>query len=289
MNLMKIDHGRTIVRPIEQADVRSLIRLVDTAWRVHLRIMPVELQAKIEIAPGYLAEDQGGVRGFIIIDPQPMKAALIVAASLRDSWNVKAYLDLLLPRIEQAAVERELNALIFIGNTPWLVNELEVRDFEIREWIVTFERIGTAPPSESLFGPAFIRTAHFSDLSVLSALDELAFDHIWHKSMSDFREALARADSFAVALIDNQIVAYEWCELYEQHAHLTRLAVHPDFQGRGIGAQLLHHAIIEALERGANLITLNTQEKNDRSQALYRRFGFVSTHERLPIMWKDLK
>jgi ribosomal-protein-alanine N-acetyltransferase len=107
--------------------------------------------------------------------------------------------------------------------------------------------------------------------------------------MSDFREALARADSFAVALIDNRIVAYEWCEVYEQHAHLTRLAVHPDFQGRGIGAQLLHHAIIEALERGANLITLNTQEKNDRSQALYRRFGFVSTHERLPIMWKDLK
>jgi ribosomal protein S18 acetylase RimI-like enzyme len=92
-----------------------------------------------------------------------------------------------------------------------------------------------------------------------------------------------------VALVDNQIIAYEWCERHGQHAHLTRLAVHPDYQGRGIGAQLLYQAITDALARGANIITLNTQEHNYRSRALYERFGFVDTKKRMPVLWKDLR
>jgi ribosomal-protein-alanine N-acetyltransferase len=76
--------------------------------------------------------------------------------------------------------------------------------------------------------------------------------------------------------------------LYGQHAHLTRLAVDPANQGHGIGAQLLHQAIIDVLGRGATRITLNTQEYNLRSQQLYERFGFVNTGYRMPVMWQDL-
>ncbi|WP_366057784.1 GNAT family N-acetyltransferase [Oceanicoccus sp.] len=39
---------------------------------------------------------------------------------------------------------------------------------------------------------------------------------------------------------------------------------------------------------GVNLITLNTQENNHRSRALYERFGFVDTKQRIPVLWKDL-
>ncbi len=85
------------------------------------------------------------------------------------------------------------------------------------------------------------------------------------------------------------MVAYEWCEIYKEHAHLTRLAVHPDYQGQGIGAQLLYQAITDALAAGANLMTLNTQENNRRSRALYERFGFVDTRQRIPVLWKDLR
>ncbi len=128
----------------------------------------------------------------------------------------------------------------------------------------------------------------YNDLPTLLTLDRLAFSHIWHKSFGNLSEALAKAASFAVALVDEQIVAYEWCEIYKEHAHLTRLAVHPDYQGHGIGAQLLYQAIIDALDEGADLITLNTQEENHRSRALYERFGFVDTKQRMPVLWKDL-
>src|SRR6185295_4662645 len=113
--------------------------------------------------------------------------------------------------------------------------------------------------------------------------------HIWRKSVGNFNEALASADSFAVAELGGQIVGYEWYERYHKHAHLTRLAVHPAYQSRGIGTQLLHAAITDALANGVNMITLNTQEDNNRSRALYERFGFVYTQQRMPVLWKNLK
>jgi ribosomal-protein-alanine N-acetyltransferase len=288
MNVLGRNREQTRVRPIEQTDLPALLRLIEWAWRVHLRLPPTELRDKIREVPGFLAEDRIGLRGFMIVEPQPTESGLIIAAGLNDSWSVKAYLEALLPALERVMLDLQLPALVHIGHSSWLNEELERHSFAIREWVVTFERLGTQPPAHPALSLAQIRTAHFSDLPALSLLDELAFDHIWHKPFSNFREALAKADSFAVALVEGQIVAYEWCEVYGQHAHLTRLAVHPAYQGRGIGAQLLYQAISDVLEHGANLITLNTQENNARSQALYKRFGFMDTPERIPILQKKL-
>jgi ribosomal protein S18 acetylase RimI-like enzyme len=277
------------VRLIEPADLPGLLRLIERAWRVHLRLPPGELREKTQEMPSFLAEDRVGLRGFMVVEPQPTESGLIIAAGVSDNWNVPAYLEALLPIMEEVLVDLELPALVHIGHSPWLNELLEGRGFRTREWVVTFERVGIEPPARPAVQPAEIRTAHYNDLAALSLLDELAFDQLWHKPISNFREALARADSFAVAMVEERIVAYEWCEVHGEHAHLTRLAVHPAYQGRGIGAQLLYRAISDVLEHGANLITLNTQESNARSQALYKRFGFVNTPERIPVLRKSLK
>lgn len=289
MSLSSSNRQETIVRAVQASDLRRILHLVDTAWRVYLRISPLELRSKINLLPTFVAEDKVGLRGFMMIEPLHLDVALIIGAGLRDSWNVKPYLDLLLPVINRAVKASDGSALVYIGNSTWLIDELAERGFEVREWIMTFERTGVVRPSEPPPPtPAVIRTAHYNDLPALLALDKLAFGHLWHKSGGNFSEALAKADSFAVAILNSKIVAYEWCEVYGRQAHLTRLAVHPDYQGQGLGSQLLYRAITDALERGCSLITLNTQENNFRSQALYQRFGFVYTKQRIPVLWKAL-
>lgn len=288
MHVSLVSRETNRVRAIAPSDVHNILRLVDTAWRIHIRVPPVELGAKIRAMPGFLAEDKGGLRGFIIMEPQRPYTALIIAAGLRDTWSVKPYLDLLLPEIEHVARLEQLPALAHIGNVAWLVDELLARGFKIHEWVLAFERHGVEPPPPAPT-PAWIRSAHYTDLPAILALDGLAFNHIWRKSAGNFSEALANADSFALAEIDGQIVGYTWYERYNRHAHLTRLAVHPASQGRGIGAQLLHRAITDALSNGVNMITLNTQENNYRSRSLYERFGFVHTQQRMPVLWKDLQ
>jgi ribosomal-protein-alanine N-acetyltransferase len=177
--------------------------------------------------------------------------------------------------------------LIYVGNSTWLIEELWQHGFKTHEWIIVLERTGSEPPVVPPT-PALLRPARYDDLQTLITLDTLAFDQIWHKSAANFAQALTKNDSFMVAQLTTQIVGYEWSEIHPQQAHLTRLAVHPDFQGRGIGAQLLHRAITDALGRGAIKITLNTQENNYRSQALYQRFGFVVTKQRMPLLVKTL-
>jgi ribosomal protein S18 acetylase RimI-like enzyme len=288
MGALVLNHQTTIVRAIAGTDIHGLLRMVDNARRVHLRIPAISLETKIKTGLGFLAEDHVGLRGFMLLEPQhPTSTALIIAAAVRDTWGVRPYLDSLLPEIERTAQAKDLSILAHVGHEAWLTDGLWEHGFETCEWIVKFERFG-AWPKTVVAMPAVIRTAHLNDLPAILKLDSLAFDQLWRKSAGNFSEALARAVSFVVAELDGQIVGYEWCEIYHKHAHLARLAVHPDYQGRGIGAQLLYQAVIDTLTRGVNLITLNTQENNYRSHALYERFGFVKTDQRMPVLCKEL-
>ena len=280
-------HLSTIVRPMAEADTQAVLRLMETARYTHLRISMSSLSAKIKASPGFVAEDQVGLRGFMLTESHPPDTALIIAAAVRDTWSVPPYLDSLLPAIEPAVAARGCSTLTCIGYDAWLTEGLWAQDFETCEWIVYFERLGDWPKPVTAM-PAMVRTAHLNDLPAIMALDQLAFNQLWRKSAGIFSEALAKAISFVVAELDGQIVGYEWCEIYRHHAHLARLAVHPNYQGRGIGAQLLYQAIIDTVSRGVNLITLNTQEDNHRSHALYKRFGFVQTEQRIPVLCKNV-
>jgi len=287
MSVLVANHYSTIVRPIADTDLHQALRLLDTARRRHLRIPAASLPTRIKAGPGFLAEDRTGLGGFLLLEAQPPDLAMVVAAALRDTWGGSAYLDLLLPEVEQLARNRGISTLACIGYDAWLTTGLEERGFEIGEWVVNFERYGDWP--RSVVGiPAQVRTAHINDLPAIMALDSLAFGQLWRKSAGNFSEALARAISFVVAEINGQIIGYEWCEIHHHHAHLSRLAVHPAYQGQGIGAQLLYQAIIDSLARGVKLMTLNTQENNHRSHALYKRFGFVQTDQRVPVLCKAL-
>jgi ribosomal-protein-alanine N-acetyltransferase len=213
----------------------------------------------------------------------------MVAVGLRDTWNVSSFLDALLPYVQETLKAQNSHALVFIGNADWLIEDLKQRNFETREWMLTYERMNSTLPARPALAPATIRTAHFTDLPQLLALDNKVFDPIWHISAGTFSEALASAHIFTIALIEDKIVAYQWSELYEKRAHLTRLAVHPDYQGQGIGRQLLYQTLADLLSTGATRITLNTQENNQRSRALYEQFGFVCTPLRMPILWYSLE
>jgi ribosomal protein S18 acetylase RimI-like enzyme len=57
----------------------------------------------------------------------------------------------------------------------------------------------------------------------------------------------------------------------EAHWYLAMIGVEPNAQGRGLGAQLMHHGVTRCDQAG-ELAYLETS--NPRNIALYRRFGF---------------
>jgi ribosomal protein S18 acetylase RimI-like enzyme len=58
--------------------------------------------------------------------------------------------------------------------------------------------------------------------------------------------------------------------------YLSRIEIHPDYQGRGIGTRLIGALTAEARQIGQDLV-LDVLTVNRRAQALYRRLGMAET------------
>ena len=64
-------------------------------------------------------------------------------------------------------------------------------------------------------------------------------------------------------------------EPFGRELHVREFSVHPDWQGRGIGAALLRGCMIDARNSGFTAITLTTFDAVPWNAPFYRRMGFV--------------
>lgn len=71
------------------------------------------------------------------------------------------------------------------------------------------------------------------------------------------------------------IVGFAGMWIMFDEAHVTTIGVHPDHRGRGLGELLLVHLFLAAMERGAEMMTLEVRVSNESAQALYRKYGFT--------------
>ncbi|MDQ5934710.1 MAG: [ribosomal protein S18]-alanine N-acetyltransferase [Cyanobacteriota bacterium erpe_2018_sw_21hr_WHONDRS-SW48-000092_B_bin.40] len=75
---------------------------------------------------------------------------------------------------------------------------------------------------------------------------------------------------------DKRILGYSGFWLIGEEAHITTLAVHPDFRRLHVGERLLVNDIIQARRVGADWITLEVRVSNESAQRLYGKYSFRS-------------
>ncbi len=71
------------------------------------------------------------------------------------------------------------------------------------------------------------------------------------------------------------LLGYGGFWLMVDEAHISTIAVHPQWRGRGLGAMLLLALAEVALRRGAERLTLEVRESNTKAQNLYRKYAFA--------------
>jgi ribosomal-protein-alanine N-acetyltransferase len=69
-----------------------------------------------------------------------------------------------------------------------------------------------------------------------------------------------------------------WAILEE--AHITILAIDPDYQGKGLGEALLFQLLVSAWKRKLERATLEVKVSNQRAINLYQKFGFKEAGHR---------
>ncbi len=102
---------------------------------------------------------------------------------------------------------------------------------------------------------------------------------------------------YLVAREGDRIAGYAGMWVILDEAHVTNVAVHPDWRGCGAGEQLMRALIDRAVALGAIRMTLEVRVSNQVAQGLYLKLGFkpsgirkgyyTETKEDALIMWLD--
>ncbi|MBW3594955.1 MAG: ribosomal protein S18-alanine N-acetyltransferase [Actinobacteria bacterium] len=86
--------------------------------------------------------------------------------------------------------------------------------------------------------------------------------------------------TYIVAKNEGEVVGYSGMMFTGREAHVTNIAVDPDFHGRKVGTRLLLYLVTEAIARGAEILSLEVRVTNSVAQNMYEKFGFAAVSVR---------
>ena len=112
-------------------------------------------------------------------------------------------------------------------------------------------------------------------LRAVMAIEQQVYTHPWTHSLFLSELALPASRVYVVARIDRVVVGYAGLMLAPDEAHVTTIAVDPEWQRGHVGTRLMVALTREAIERNFTAMTLEVRVSARGAQALYRRFGFV--------------
>ncbi len=143
-----------------------------------------------------------------------------------------------------------------------------------------------------------IRSMELSDLDGVLAIENQSFPTPWSR-LSFISELVENSRAvYLVAEHEGSVIGYIGMWKIVDEAHITNLAVAPEFRGKGVGTALLQAATELAVASGLLRMTLEVRISNYVAQHLYFRMGFDAAgirpryyrdnDEDALIMWRDI-
>jgi len=166
----------------------------------------------------------------------------------------------------------------------WFQSLLLSSGFELKQNIVLLELKSENVRSFSAPQGIQIRPMQDADMPFVAQADLAAFGQFWHNSENALQRARLQCASATVAEDGSGVIGYQLSTKNPLGAHLARLAVRPEAQGRGIGLALVSHLIQTFGSSELGRLSVNTQADNRASLALYKKLGFFLTGEHFPVL-----
>ena len=89
------------------------------------------------------------------------------------------------------------------------------------------------------------------------------------------RDTIASSGHHLMSLREGRAVGFLLSSFVLDEAQLLLIGVSPDWQGVGVGGQLLEEFITRSQDQGHKLIYLEVRSGNERAIRLYRSLGFI--------------
>lgn len=189
----------------------------------------------------------------------------------------------LLSTIQDELLLLGYSRLVALGIHSWFAGLLLDSGFSHHQDIIILEWNEKQPSVRNASPSLLIRPMTMSDFSHVHTIDNLAFEDIWQNSLLEIRQAFLQSSYATVAEIDGEVVGFQFSTSSPFTAHLARLAVLPEWRRQAIGYELVRNLLIYFRHTGLEKITVNTQNTNFASIALYNQLGFFQTGESFPV------
>ncbi|RTR27557.1 ribosomal-protein-alanine N-acetyltransferase [Robertmurraya yapensis] len=137
-----------------------------------------------------------------------------------------------------------------------------------------------------------------ADIDQILIIENESFATTW--SRESFENELTK-NRFALYLVlEDEEVIFGYCGVWiiVDEAHVTNIALLPNYRGKKLGETLLTEIMKVAKEKGAKSMTLEVRVSNHVAQSLYRKLGFrdggirknyyTDNQEDALVMWVNL-
>ncbi len=272
------------LRAAHSRDKDQIVSLMHTASRVHVHLDWRPAEDWIGEQPFLVIERGDRIVTALACPPDPADLAWIRLLATHETGATDAWWPRLWAAAREILQEQGVRGVASLSLETWSARLLESSGFTTDHAIVALARNRRVPVVENeRLVAARIRLADADDYRAIIDVDQSAFPVPWNLSDRMLRMALAQAQNVSVAEQGGRVVGYQLTTPSHAGAHLARLAVRPEAQGYGIGRALVARLITEDQRLGHGELTVNTQEDNHASLAVYTRLGFRPTGVRLPV------
>ena len=272
-------HRSEQVRLLAPGDLALITRLLNTSEYIYQRFTLEELKHILRTYPSVGLFHGTTLRSFLLSQTVNPPSAWIggFGVSWTESRAYLRFLDLQLDYLADPLAQRGIRYFHYSGNdleNDWLRSPLLQRGFTPFRRLYAYDKFNYSIPNEGN-QDIRLRRAEMRDISVLLSLEERCFEQLWRYDTASFVDIMLTHPYFVVAELDGQVIGYQFNALDGEYGYLVRIAVHPDYNSRGIGARLMAEAIRFFKNAHSTRIMLNTQEENTHAHRLYEWFGFV--------------
>lgn len=122
-------------------------------------------------------------------------------------------------------------------------------------------------------------TFNADDVDNVYAIEQLSQSHPMAKSV--MLSCLSKRYFNSRLFVDEKLAGFYIGEFVLDESSLIEICIHPDFQGQGLGRQLLAHYIEQAKSKGGLSCWLEVRESNTAAYQLYQSMDFNEVDRRI--------
>lgn len=142
------------------------------------------------------------------------------------------------------------------------------------------------------------RSMKEEDIDQIIEIEHASFTLPWSREAFYNEMHLNKFAVYIVIEVEEKIIGYCGAWIVIDEAHITNVAILPEYRGRKLGEALMEKMMSVARDMGARSMTLEVRVTNHIAQSLYRKLGFQDggirknyysdNQEDALIMWVNL-